>query len=73
MISKFFFQIAELKKYSEALDCYDKFLQDSPNDKTVLINKISLFRKIGEFEKAIEICDYLLKINHDEAIVLYHK
>ena len=37
------------------------FYENSPNDKTVLINKISIFRKTNEFDKAIEICDYLLE------------
>jgi len=32
-----------------------------------------LFRKIGEFDKALEICENLLKNNSNEMIVLYHK
>jgi len=47
------YSLSKLKKYSDALVCYDKFLQINPNDKTVLINKISLFRKTGEFHKAV--------------------
>ena len=38
-----------------------------------MINKISLFRKIGDFHKALEICEKLLKNNSNEMIVLYHK
>ena len=67
------YSLSKLKKYSEALSCYDKFLQENPTDKTVLINKISIYRKTGEFEKAIEICDGLLNNNPDEFLVLYHK
>jgi len=35
------YSLSKLKKYSDALVCYDKFLQINPKDKTVLINKIS--------------------------------
>ena len=37
------------------------------------MNKISLFRKTGQLENAIEICDNILEENPDEFIVLYHK
>ena len=33
----------------------------------------SIFRKIGEYDNAIKICDSLLNNNPDETIVLYHK
>ena len=40
------YTLSKLKKHSQALSCYDESLRKNPNDKTVLINKISTFRKI---------------------------
>ena len=37
------------------------------------MNKISLFRKTGKINDAVELCDKLLEKNPDELIVLYHK
>ena len=55
------------------LKYYNKSLEIEQNDKIVLVNKISLFRKTGQLENAIEICDNILEENPDEFIVLYHK
>ena len=40
---------------------------------SVLINKISALRKVGEHKKAIEYCDIILNINPNYNVVLYHK
>ena len=44
-----------------------------PDDKTVLVNKISAYRKIGRINDALDLCNEILEKNPDEMIVLYHK
>ena len=39
------------------MKCYDIALEISPTDLSVLINKISSFRKQGNFIEALSICD----------------
>ena len=39
------------------MKCYDAALEICPNDMSVLINKISSFRKQGNFIEALSICD----------------
>ena len=41
------YSLSKLKKYSEALACYDEFLQNSPNDKTVLIKYQYLEKQVN--------------------------
>jgi len=55
------------------MKCYDIALQICPDDLSVLINKISSFRKQGNLIKALSICDDILKNNSNYNIVLYHK
>ena len=44
-----------------------------PDDKTVLVNKISAYRKTGRINDALNLCNKILGKNPDEMIVLYHK
>ncbi len=53
--------------------CYDVALQIHPNDLSVLINKISVLRKQGNFVEALSLCDKILKNNSKFNIALYHK
>ena len=39
----------------------------------MLVNKISLFRKIGKVDDALKLCNQILEKHPDELIVLYHK
>jgi tetratricopeptide (TPR) repeat protein len=55
------------------MKCYDAALKISPDDLSVLINKISSFRKQGNLVEALMICDNILKNNKNYNIVLYHK
>ena len=55
------------------MKCYDAALKISPDDLSVLINKISSFRKQGNLVEALMICDNILKKNKNYNIVLYHK
>jgi tetratricopeptide (TPR) repeat protein len=55
------------------MKCYDSALEICPTDLSVLINKISSFRKQGNLIEALSICDNILKNNSNYNIVLYHK
>jgi tetratricopeptide (TPR) repeat protein len=55
------------------MKCYDIALEICPHDLSVLINKISSFRKQGNFIEALSICDNILKNNPNCNVVLYHK
>jgi tetratricopeptide (TPR) repeat protein len=55
------------------MKCYDSALDICPTDLSVLINKISSFRKQGNLIEALSICDDILKNNLNYNIVLYHK
>jgi len=55
------------------MKCYDVALQISPNDLSVLVNKISSFSKQGNLIEALQICNNILKNNENYNIVLYHK
>jgi tetratricopeptide (TPR) repeat protein len=55
------------------MKCYDAALDISPNDLSVLVNKISSFRKQGNFENALSICNNILENYPKYNIALYHK
>jgi len=55
------------------MKCYDVALKISPNDLSVLVNKISSFRKQGNLTEALQICNNILKNNENYNIALYHK
>jgi len=55
------------------MKCYELALEICPDDLSVLINKISSFRKQGNLIEALSICDDILKNNSNYNIVLYHK
>jgi len=64
------YALSKLKDFSAAMKCYDVALQICPDDLSVLINKISSFRKQGNLIKALSICDDILKNN--PIIILYY-
>jgi len=47
------YALSKLKDYDNAMKCYDVALQISPNDLSVLVNKISSFRKQGNLTEAL--------------------
>lgn len=55
------------------MKCYYVALQISPADVSVLINKISCFRKQGNFTKALSICNKILNDNPMYNVALCHK
>ncbi len=55
------YTLTKLKKFDQALECYEKSLEIQGNDHIVLINKISLFRKTGKVEDALKLCNEILK------------
>ena len=46
------YSLSKLKDHVNTISCYDIALQILPDDKTLLINKISSLRKMKEYEKA---------------------
>ncbi|EPA06480.1 tetratricopeptide repeat protein, partial [Candidatus Nitrosarchaeum limnium] len=56
-----------------AIQCYDAVLKLSPQELSVLVNKISSLRKKGKFSEALKYCDNILENNPKYNIVLYHK
>ena len=68
------YALSKLKDFDGAIKCYDAALAISPGDTSVLVNKISSFRKRGTLnEEALSICDAILSNNPRYNIALYHK
>jgi tetratricopeptide (TPR) repeat protein len=57
------FALFHFGRYKEASMSYDKALEIDPNDLTVYVSRSLIFEKMGEHEKAIECCDYVLNQN----------
>ena len=55
------------------MKCYDVALEIYPDDLSVLVNKLSTFRKQGNFVQALSLCDKILTDNPKYNIILYHK
>ena len=47
------YALTKLKKFDLALECYEKSLEIKGDDHIVLVNKISLFRKIGKVDLSL--------------------
>ena len=45
------YALSKLKKFNVALECYDKSLGIEPNDRIVMVNKISLFERLEKLAK----------------------
>ena len=48
------YALSKMKNYDKAILCYEQGLTINPNEKCLLINKISALRKKGNFEGAFE-------------------
>ncbi len=55
------YALTKLKKFDLALAYYEKSLKIEPEDRIVLVNKISLYRKTGRIESALKICNDILE------------
>ena len=53
--------LSKLKRYDAAIECYNRSLQIKPDDKLVQINIISVYRKTGRIDDALELCDKILE------------
>jgi len=67
------YALSKLRDFDGAMKCYDDALKVFPDDLPVLVNKISLFRKQGNFTEALSICNSILINNPRYNVVLYHK
>ena len=63
----------DVKKYKEAIQCYDKSLEIEPNDATTLNNKGLALRNLGRYEEAIQCYDKSLEIRPNDATTLKNK
>ena len=57
------YALTKLKKFDLALECYEKSLEIKGDDHIVLVNKISLFRKIGKVDDALKLCNSILELS----------
>jgi len=64
------YALSKLKDYDNAMKCYDVALKICPNDLSVLVNKISSFRKQGNLTEELQICNNILKNNENYNITL---
>ena len=55
------YALSKLKDFASAMKCYELALEICTDDLSVLINKISSFRKQGNLIEALSICDDILK------------
>ena len=67
------YALSKSKDYQNALSYYDYGLQQHPNEKTLLINKISASRKMAMLDYALDSCNTILSKSPNDLIVLYHK
>ena len=51
------YSLTKLKKFEAAIECYNQSLKIKPDDKTVLVNKISAYRKTGRINDALNLCN----------------
>ena len=51
------YTLSKLKRYDAAIECYNRSLQIKPDDKLVQINIISVYRKTGRIDDALELCN----------------
>ena len=56
------YALSKSKDYHNAIKYYDYGLQHDPNEKTLLINKISALRKIKMLDHALDNCLSLIHI-----------
>jgi len=62
-----------LKRYKEAVECYDRALKFKPNDYDSLREKGVVLSNLGMYKEAIESLDQALKFKHDDFNSLRHK
>ena len=63
----------ELKRYDEAMKCYDKALEIDPKNANVLCNKGASLNELGKYDEAMKCYDKALEIDPKNANVLCNK
>ena len=67
------YALSKLKLFDDALKCYDAALNLDSSDISIIVNKISVLRKKGDYAKALQYCNVILDENPNYNIALYHK
>lgn len=62
-----------LKKYQNAIDCYNKAIELNPKDIISLINKAVSLDDMGKYEDAIECYNQVIKLNPNNQIAFNNK
>ncbi|MFA4824318.1 MAG: tetratricopeptide repeat protein [Methanoregula sp.] len=62
-----------LKKYYEALKCFDEYLIKKPDNIETILRKALVYSFIGEIDVALDIVDSLLILNPKNSLSLYYK
>jgi protein O-GlcNAc transferase len=63
----------QLKRYEEAIECFDQTLKIDPNAVHAWYNKGEFFSNLGKYDKAIEWCDKVLEMDSKFSRVWYEK
>lgn len=66
-------KLANLGKYQEALECFDKAIKLSPNRSETWYNKGSALLKLGRYQEALECYDKSLKLNSKDPMNWFKK
>jgi YVTN family beta-propeller protein len=67
------FEDESIRNYKEAIECYDKVIENDPNYYPVWNNKGNVFNYQGKFQEAIRSYGRVLENDPDNFIALYNK
>ena len=65
--------LVNLRRFNEALDCFNRALEISPQDAKVLVNKGSLLDQLGRYDEGLEFINMALEINPQNATAMVNK
>jgi tetratricopeptide (TPR) repeat protein len=55
--------LSELKRYDEAIKCYDEGINLSPNSKEALFEKGNALNNVGRHEEAVDYFNQAIKVD----------
>ena len=62
-----------IKKYSEALDCFNKGVDLLPNFPMAYFNRANVNKELGNYQEAVKDYDKAIKLNPNYAIALFNR